>query len=112
MRYLTIALAICLAGCATQLLDKGLKKSMGMPIDVLVAGWGYPSDEREIMGHKMYIWSNNGGVMAVPVYGGGVYANSLNCTVQIVVDDNKMITGYQWSGNNGGCATFANRIAH
>jgi hypothetical protein len=107
-----IIVSLLLAACATQQLTNGLQKAMGMPIDVLVADWGYPREEREIMGHKFYIWSNNGGVVAVPVYGGGAYAASLVCTVQVGVDDNKIITSYQLNGNNGGCAAYADRIAH
>jgi hypothetical protein len=113
MRYLTItALVACLVACATQQLNTGLQRVVGQPIDVLVADWGYPGDQREIMGHTLYIWSNNNGAMAVPMYGGGVYAAQLTCTVQVAVNDQKIITSYQWSGNNGGCAAFARRIAH
>lgn len=112
MRYLTIAIMITfLVGCATQRLNTGLEKVVGMPIDVLVADWGYPSGQREIMGHTLYIWSNDGGAMAVPMYGGGVMAARLTCTVQVAVNDEKIITSYQWNGNNGGCAPFARRIA-
>jgi hypothetical protein len=112
MRFLIISIATCLVGCATQQLNAGLQKVIGMPIDVLVSDWGYPSAQREIMGHTLYIWSNDAGVMAVPLYGGGMYAGRLACTVQVAVNDEKIITSYQWNGNNGGCAQFARRIAH
>ncbi len=111
MRYLAIAiLSTCLVGCATQRLNTGLQRVMGMPIDVLVSDWGYPSAQREIMGHTLYIWSNDAGAVAVPLYGGGAFAARLTCTVQVAVNDDKVITSYQWSGNNGGCASFARRI--
>lgn len=112
MRSLTIAIAMCLTGCATQQLNTGLQKLVGMPVDVLVSDWGYPSAQREIMGQTLYIWSNDGGVVAVPLYGGGAFAGRLTCTIEVAVNDDKIITHYQWNGNNGGCAAFARRIAH
>jgi hypothetical protein len=99
-----------LTGCATQRLEAGLSKTVGELVSILVNAWGYPAAEREIMGHKLYTWSNNGGAMAVPLYGGGFYAARLTCTVEVSVDDKDTITSYQWSGNNGGCAAMARRI--
>ena len=113
MRFLIVAaVAGCLAGCATEQLNTGLEKVIGQPVDVLVSAWGYPSAQREIMGHTLYVWSNNGGAMAVPMYGGGVFAARLTCTVQVAVDAQNIITSYQWNGNNGGCAPLARRIPH
>jgi hypothetical protein len=83
---------------------------MGGPVDVLVEAWGYPASEREIMGHKLYVWTNDGGAMAVPTYGGGVFAARLACTVQVSVNEQEKITSYQWNGNNGGCAALARRL--
>lgn len=113
MKTITAVLAaLLLVGCATAQLNTGLKNLMGAPVSTLVSAWGYPENEREIMGHKIYIWSNDGGVMAVPLYGGGAFAARLNCTVQVSVDSHDVITSYQWNGNNGGCANFARRIPH
>lgn len=112
MRVLVITAVACLAGCATEQLNTGLQKVMGQPIDVLVSDWGYPTAQREIMGHTLYIWSNDRGVMAVPMYGGGMFAGRLTCTVQVAVDKNNIITSYQWNGNQGGCAALARRIPH
>lgn len=109
---LIIATIVCLAGCATEELNTGLQKAMGQPIDVLVSDWGYPIAQRQIMGHTLYIWSNNAGIMAVPLYGGGVYAGRLTCTIQVAVNKQNIITSYQWNGNQGGCAPFARRIPH
>lgn len=109
---LLLVAIISVAGCATQELNDGLQAVVGQPIDVLVSDWGYPSEQHEIMGHTVYIWHNQNGVMAVPLYGGGAYAAPLECTVQVVVNDSNIITQYQWSGNNGGCAPFADRIKH
>jgi len=112
MRYLIIVMVTCLVGCATQELNEGLQQVVGQPIDVLVNDWGYPSEQREIMGQTLYVWTNDNGVMAMPTYGGGAYAARLTCTIQVAVNDKNIITSYQWSGNNGGCGSFANRIAH
>jgi len=102
--------AMLVMGCATAQLNSGLQKVIGQPVDGLVGAWGYPAAQREIMGHTLYIWSNDGGAMAVPMYGGGVFAARLQCTVQVAVDDRHIVTSYQWSGNNGGCAPFARRL--
>lgn len=111
MRIAGIAIAaMLLGGCATARLNSGLEKVMGQPVDVLVSAWGYPGGEREIMGHKIYIWSNDGDAMAVPLYGGGVFAARLQCQVQVTVNGQQIVTSYQWSGNNGGCAPFARRL--
>lgn len=99
-----------LAGCATQKLNNGLQAMIGQPVQILVNEWGYPDSQREIMGATLYVWSNEGGAMAVPLYGGGVFAARLTCTVQVAVDKAGIITSYQWSGNNGGCAPLARRL--
>lgn len=111
-KIVVAAAALLLVGCATTQLNTGLQKVVGQPVSVLVSDWGYPAAEREIMGHKLYVWSGNGGAMAVPLYGGGVFAAALNCTIQVSVDDHDVIQSYQWNGNNGGCAPFARRISH
>lgn len=113
MRILMVGAAVVyLSACATEQLNTGLQKVIGMPVDVLVSDWGYPTAQREIMGRTLYVWSNEGGAMAVPLYGGGVYAARLTCTVQVAVNAKNIITSYQWNGNNGGCAPLARRIAH
>lgn len=107
------AIALCtalLSGCATARLNTGLQKAIGQPIDVLVDAWGYPSSQREMMGQTLYTWSNDGGAMAVPMYGGGVFAARLQCQVEVAVNSQRIITRYQWSGNNGGCAPLARRL--
>ena len=106
-------IALCaafLSGCATARLNTELQKAIGQPVDVLVNAWGYPASQREIMGQMLYTWSNDGGVMAVPLYGGGVFAGRLQCQVEVAIDAQHIITRYQWSGNNGGCAPLARRL--
>lgn len=101
---------ILLTGCATQHLNSSLHKVLGEPVDILVSAWGYPAGQREMMGHHIYVWSNDGGAMAVPLYGGGMFAARLRCEVEVAVNDQRIVTSYQWSGNNGGCAAFARRL--
>lgn len=110
MKIAVFAAIALLGGCATTQLNNGLQKVVGEPVDVLVNAWGYPAAQREIMGHTLYIWSNDGGAMAVPMYGSGVFAARLQCTVQVSVDAQNIVTSYQWNGNNGGCAPFARRL--
>jgi hypothetical protein len=111
MKIAGIAIAaLLLTGCATERLNSSLQRVIGQPIDILVSAWGYPAGQREMMGHTIYVWSNDGGAMAVPMYGGGVFAARLQCQVQVSVDDRRIVRSYQWSGNNGGCAAFARRL--
>lgn len=112
MRAFVILSLLSLVGCATQRLNDGLQRIVGQPVDVLVGYWGYPVAQREIMGRKLYIWSNDGGAMAVPVYGGGVFAARLHCEVQVAVNRSDIVMSYQWSGNNGGCSAFARRLPY
>lgn len=102
--------AVLSSGCATTQLNNGLQKVIGQPVAVLVNAWGYPAGQRDIMGQTLYVWSNDGGAMAVPMYGGGVFAARLQCQVQVSVNAANVVTSYQWSGNNGGCAPFARRL--
>jgi hypothetical protein len=110
MKIAVFAAIALLSGCATQRLNSGLQKIIGEPVDVLVSAWGYPAGERNIMGRTLYVWSNDGGAMAVPMYGGGVFAARLQCQVQVSVNEQRIVTSYQWSGNNGGCAVFSRRL--
>lgn len=110
MKIAVIAIAALLSGCATAHLNSGLQKAIGQPVDVLVGAWGYPEAQREMMGKTLYVWSNDAGAVALPLYGGGAFAARLQCQVQVAVDIQRIVTSYQWSGNNGGCAAFARRL--
>ena len=99
-----------LTGCVSTRMNDGLNYLIGKPVQFVINRFGYPDSQREIMGHTLYEWSNEGGAMAVPLYGGGVFAARLQCHVEVAVDSRLIVTSYQWSGNNAGCAAFANRL--
>ncbi len=128
MRYLFAipVIAVTLAGCATQELNAGLKGLMGQPISAAVDRLGFPDGKRHMMGETIYIWSTNySSVMAVPQYTTttgavgnvpyysttssiGLMRTTADCTVELAVNSEKIITWYKWQGNQYGCRQYAN----
>ena len=123
-----VVTAIGLSGCVAQHLNEGLSKLTGQNIETAVATLGYPDGKREIMGKTIYIWHtsqntimpmttfNNtyGTVGNTPVYGTStgtefVPAN-LNCTIELVTNASDTIISWKWSGNMGGCQSYASSL--
>ena len=119
-------LPLCIfAGCATQQLDTGLKGLIGHPVNEAVARLGYPDNQREILGDRLYVWSTShtalmphmntstttGSVGGMPVYGQttGMTMAPVNayCLIQLAVTDTGIIKSYQWQGNPIGCQMYA-----
>jgi hypothetical protein len=120
--------AVVLAGCAGERLNKGLSSMMGQDVRVFVAKWGYPSGKREILGDTIYTWGNaSSGVVPIPQtttttgFAGNVPVMAITtstsympvtyqCTIEVAVDQNDRMKSYQFRGNQGGCAPYANRL--
>ena len=49
---LAFVLASCSGGAAT--MDGIMHSWEGAPLDAVIAQWGYPDQEQEIAGHKLY----------------------------------------------------------
>lgn len=125
---IAIFTVLALSGCATQQLDRGLQGLLGHNIQEVVAIWGYPDAQREVMGDTVYIWSTNqnvsmplmtsstttGHIGGTPVYGTTSQLQfvpmAFACTVQLAVNPDRMIKNYQWEGNQGGCRRYSSRF--
>jgi hypothetical protein len=88
----------------------------GAPLDAVIAQWGYPNQQQDIAGHKLYIWYYNKSAYipatttgAITAVGGTAFINATtfgggaiqgNCTRTLEVDDKNTVVRWQWSGNN------------
>ena len=102
----------------------GVKKTMasimdswvGESINAVIKCWGYPTNEKNIAGKKLYYWDwsynvtqpvhtnaqaytygNTTNINAY-TYGGGTY--NVSCNRILEVDDSDKVINWQWSGNN------------
>jgi hypothetical protein len=126
-------LLMLLAGCITnQAFSERLNSLVGEPIDVAISKLGYPSGERQVAGHHIYIWSvDRNGTIFVPQqsYASGyatgpfgmttyqatgttMQAMPVNyaCEIDIEVDIENRVQSGQFSGNQGGCRPFYSRL--
>ena len=117
-RIMLIAATLILSGCATSSVMNGIMQSWeGAKIDSVVAQWGYPDEQREFNGKKLYIWNHNKSVTmptttnttgTVNAYGGfnatstTTGGNTFNgqCQRTLEVDSSGTVTKWQWQGNN------------
>jgi hypothetical protein len=128
MRYVLL-LALALAGCTSfSVLDREMPKLVGQPIDVAVQKLGFPNNEQTIMGQKVYTWNTSQSSFSVvpttsvtTAYVGTVPVqatttsfttedSSLSCVLRLIVDDKGIIRRYTYTGNNGACFTYSNRL--
>lgn len=107
-----------LSGCATTSVMNGIMSSWeGASIDSVVAQWGYPDEQREFNGKKLYVWHHNKGFHmpsttsttgTVNAYGGinatsttiGGHAVNGACDRILEVDSKGIVEKWQWQGNN------------
>lgn len=125
-----LATALLCAGCVSfSGIDAGVHSLLGQNVDQVVDRIGYPTEQREFEGRKLYVWSNSQNyTMYLPqtsqttgsVYGAGGYANynstttynapmplHYECTVILEVGADHIVQREQWHGNLGGCARYA-----
>lgn len=129
MKMLLLVAAFVLAGCTSfSVLDKEMPKLVGQPIDVAVSKLGFPNAEQTIMGKKVYTWSTTEtGTSIVPTtsystaYVGTTPISAqtttystqdytLSCTLRVIVDDKGIVQNFNYTGNNGACFTYSNRL--
>jgi len=125
---LLLALAVGLAGCASDQMDKRLGFLAGQNIQFAVARLGDPDSKRTELGDTIYVWKSNqnvslptgaygayGSVGGAPPYGtaGGPHyvPNNRSCIIQLATGADGVIKSWQWSGNMGGCARYAHRLS-
>ena len=88
----------------------------GSTINEVVYQWGYPHEEREFQGHKLYIWHHNksahmpqttnttGSVVGNTIYAtsttSGGYTMNGSCQRILETDRSGIIVRWEWRGNN------------
>ena len=89
----------------------------GCHIDKVIDRWGYPTDEKTVAGHKLYIWKTERTVTTSETtttkphtdkkgrtyyttqsYGGNTQVYTSERTIE--VDDNNIVIRGKWSGND------------
>jgi hypothetical protein len=117
-----LLLLLALAGCAStaKVMDGVMSSWLGATADEVIAQWGYPSEERKVLGKTILVWSrpiqwqapvtatttgtvnrigNTAFVTGTTNVSGGGVAN-FNCVRMLEVDSGKRVVAYQWEGNN------------
>ena len=96
-------------------MDKCIKSWIGYPLDDLIKQWGYPDEEKDIAGKKLYIWIDYDYNM--DVNSSGISISSTNkkgretvfsigenvvdyCKKTIEADENNIIKNGSWKGNS------------
>jgi hypothetical protein len=121
--------ATVLAACTTfDDIEAGLTSLEGRPLSAAVSKLGFPDEEREIAGQKVYIWASaRSGSYTVPQtntgYGwaGGrpftytyqtqqVQSFNHSCVIRVMTDSNGLIVNWDVEGNIGGCERYASRL--
>jgi hypothetical protein len=97
-------------------MDSIMRSWEGASLDAAIAQWGYPDQEQQIAGHKLYRWNytktaflpatttgtvnqiGNTAFINATTSGGGTLVG--NCTRTLEVDEHNTIIRWQWTGNN------------
>lgn len=117
---LPVLLAITGCGSTVKVMDGVMSSWIGATADEVIVQWGYPSEERQIIGKTVLVWSRpiqwqmpatattTGTVNRIgntafvtgstSITGGGVA--SFNCIRMLEIDSNRRVVAYQWEGNN------------
>jgi hypothetical protein len=129
MKSLALALAALAAGCVGSRINSNLTSLIGQNISAAVDKLGYPDGQREMLGDTLYIWSTDrSGLVVVPTtsttsgnVGGTPYSQTttgfgampahFHCRIELAVTAAGIIKRFQFDGNNGGCARYANALA-
>ena len=76
----------------------------GESIDVVIKHWGYPDDEKNIAGHKLFYWYQNQSPQYVQT---SAYTGSVTqsyCTRILEVNKQNIVNSWQYEGNS--CPNF------
>jgi hypothetical protein len=123
-----VVVAVGLTGCVSQNMDQGLQALVGQDIHLAMNALGYPTGQQPLLGETVYTWSTTqtfATTTPVTTTTTGTVGNkavdtatttyvpttgTYTCTVQIAADSNNRIKSFQWQGDVGGCAGYANRL--
>lgn len=102
-------------------MDKCIQSWIGYPLDSVIKNWGYPDQEKNIAGKKLYIWETydydtdivpGSGFSIVStdkkgretIFTSGGETKLEYCRKTLETDDNNIIINGQWKGND--CPQF------
>ena len=117
-KFSKVLVLTMLAGCSGGFgtMDGIMSSWLGAPLDEVISQWGYPSQQYEVAGHRLYNWvgtqttytpaTTTGTVTAIgnmayinaTTVGGG-YAQ-WSCTRTLEVNKKNIVVNWQWGGNN------------
>jgi len=120
MKKYIIAISIfaILVGCSGGFgtMDRIMQSWNGASLEEVIAQWGYPTFQQDIAGRKLYHWDKEMSVMmpatttgSISVIGSTAHLNSTtfgggmfhgSCRRTLEVNNDNIIVGSQWSGNN------------
>ena len=123
------AVALALSACSQQRIAEHLDAYRGQPVGSLFARLDYPDRLTTIGGQKAYVWGSdraadatiftatNGagllrqGPVTLTTSAVSMGANDHACQIRVIVDHRERIVAWDQRGNEGGCATYARRLA-
>jgi hypothetical protein len=112
MRPVLLAIATtALWGCGTARLSNEVKPYVGRDFHELTARLGNPTGKREATGNRVYVWSvDSEGVLPTGSGGEGIRTVEHECTLEVTVNQENIIQGYEIGGSDAGCAAFRHHL--
>jgi len=71
-------------------MDSIMASWMGATLDEAIGQWGYPEEEKNIAGRKLYVWQDDA----------GGFGNLVNCKRILSVNAKNTVVGVDSTGNN------------
>ena len=87
---------------AEEFMVRALNSWLGYNIEDVISVWGYPTDEKHIVGKNLIYWSNN--EYYVLANQGSFYGGESYCNKIFEIDKNGKIISWQYKGNS--CPNF------
>ncbi len=88
--------AFGLIGCVD--MAGNLKPYQGENISAVVGKIGFPTDQKQMLGHTVYVWKT-----------GNRFAGGY-CDISFATDSTNRISNISWDGNVGGCSGLLGRL--
>lgn len=112
-----LVLASIMAGCATpppQTTAGGIHRMVGKSIDYAIDALGYPTSDREIVGHRVVLWEVNEQVGTTATYDEALRAKITKnvvkkCKIELEIGTDMRIIRGRYEGSERDC--YAYRVA-
>lgn len=109
-------LASCSGGLNGKVMNNIMDSWKGSHIDEAINQWGVPDAEQKMAGRRFFVWDKNmtwtapstttgtgtvvGNTVSIITNTTGGGTSNWNCRRVLLVNDENIITSWQWSGNN------------